>query len=473
MTASVAHFGQALGLGTRMSFIVTTCGLIGVAGVIALATRQDILVIVLGIAALGVATLVGFKWPILCLGLFAALIPIEEIVVIDGFGTISRFAGILFAVTYAIPRLGRLKLGAMPTPAWIYLAWALVSVGWALDAGTAWGQILTLLQLFVIAFLVADFVVHRPEKVRSVLWVYSLSATASALIGIESFVTAGARAAVFQSQNPEHFAAALTPALLFGFDLAMHGSRRVLGAAMALVTTIGVLVSGTRGAWVAVVLVVLLMMLPQLSLKRRFAVAALALALAVVAYQLPGVAALIDQRVGTALSTGGAGRTDIWSVAGTIYRSSPLVGVGYANFPVAYTPEMVRASDVVSWSTDVRGAHNFVVSTLVELGPIGLLALALFLGPLVLRRGWGREATMVQAMLACLLIQASFVDMLSNRKPIWLVIGFAAGLAYLARREQAEAHDWGGLFAPPSGGSERTSAPASERPASRGIPPPV
>lgn len=471
MTASVDHFGQALGLGTRMAFVVTTCGLVGLVGVIALATRQDVVVIVLGIAALGVATLVGFKWPILCLGLFAALIPIEEIVVIDGFGTISRFAGILFAATYAIPRLGRLKPGAMPPPAWAYLAWAVASVGWALDAATAWEQILTLLQLFVIAFLVADFVVHRPETVRSVLWVYSLSASASAVIGIESFLTGGARAAVFQSQNPEHFAAALTPALLFGFDLAMHGSRRALGAAMALVTTIGVLVSGTRAAWVAVVFVVLLVMLPQLSPKRRFALAALALAFAVAAYQLPGVAALIDARVGTALSTGGAGRADIWSVAGTIYRSSPLVGVGYANFPVAYTPAMVRASDVVSWSTDVRGAHNFVLSTVVELGPIGLLALALFLGPLVLRRGWGREATTVQAMLTCLLVQASFVDMLSNRKPIWLVIGLAAGLAFVARREHAQGYVRGGLSASPSGAPEGIATTPRERLGARRMPP--
>ena len=121
----------------------------------------------------------AFRWPILPLALFAALIPLEEVVVIEGLGTISRFAGILFAVTYALPRLGHLKLGAMPPAAWAYLAWAVVSVGWALDPGTAGGQIVTCLQLFVVAVFVADFVVHRPAIVRPVLWVYSLSATAT------------------------------------------------------------------------------------------------------------------------------------------------------------------------------------------------------------------------------------------------------------------------------------------------------
>ena len=82
-----------------------------------------------------------------------------------------------------------------------------------------------------------------------------------------------------------------------------------------------------------------------------------------------------------------------------------------------------------------------MILTIVELGPIGLLLLAAFLGPLVLRRGWGPEALTVQAALASLLMQALFVDMFANRKQVWLVIGLAAGLAYLARRGGAAVDD--------------------------------
>ncbi len=465
MSASVARIGQALRVGSATAWLITACGIVGVAGVTALATGLGMLPILLGLAVLGVGTLLGLKWPILPLALFAALIPIEEIVLIEGFGTISRFAGILFAVTYALPRLGHLKLGAMPAAAWAYVAWALVSVGWALDPGRTGGAMLTFLQLFVVAVFVADFVVHRPATVRSILWVYSLSATATALIGIQTFVTAGTRAAVFQGQNPEHFAAILTPALLFGLHAALSGDRRILGAAIAFVTTIAVIVTGTRAAWVAIVVVVVLFMLPQVSPKRRIAMAGLALALAAVAFQIPGVADLIGERASTAISSGGAGRTDIWSVAGTIYQSSPVLGVGFANFPVAYTPEMLRASSVTSWLyTEGRAAHNFVIMTLIELGPIGLMLLAAFFGPLVLRRGWGAQALVVQASLAALLIQALFVDMLSNRKPVWLVIGFAVGLAYLARRDRATTNDGRG-DAPP--GAASVSAAALARPPDR------
>ncbi len=139
MTASLARVERALGVSSRMAWLVAACGVVGVAAVMAIAAQQDMLTILLGVAALGVGVLLGLKWPILPLALFAALIPIEEILVVEGLGTLSRFAGILFAVTYALPRLGHLKLGAMPPAAWAYLAWAVVSVGWALDPGTATG----------------------------------------------------------------------------------------------------------------------------------------------------------------------------------------------------------------------------------------------------------------------------------------------------------------------------------------------
>jgi hypothetical protein len=113
MTASIARVGQVLGVSHRAAWLIAACGLVCVASAAALATRQDMLTILFGLGILGVVTLLGLRWPILSLALFAALIPLEQVVVIEGFGTISRFAGILFAVTYALPRLGHLKFGAM------------------------------------------------------------------------------------------------------------------------------------------------------------------------------------------------------------------------------------------------------------------------------------------------------------------------------------------------------------------------
>jgi hypothetical protein len=109
--------------------------------------------------------------------------------------------------------------------------------------------------------------------------------------------------------------------------------------------------------------------------------------------------------------------------------------VGYANFPLAYTPEVMREAGVTSYLHTGLGPHNVVVGTLAELGLVGLVLLGLFLVPLVVNRGWGPDAATVRASIASLLVVALFLDVVGNRKQVWLMIGLAAGLQYLARRE--------------------------------------
>jgi O-antigen ligase len=440
MTESIARLGSALRVSNRIAWLCTGAFMVGLVGFVALATRRDMLPLALGLVVIAIAVAVSFRWPLLALGVFAALIPIEEIGVIGGFATISRFAGIAFAVTYGLPRLGRMTLSVMPAAGWAYVAWCLVSIGWAIDSNPALAELITLVQLFVISVLVANFVIARPDGVRPVMWAYSLSATATALIGILAYATSDTRVAALEGQNPAQFAAVLLPALAFGLFEGLRGRQRVFGAAVAVITSLGILVSGTRGAWVAVAVLVLVFVLPQLSFRRRGIALALSAGVAFLVVSLPGLSDLVIGRIETAVSSGGAGRTDIWSVAATIYQSAPVVGVGYANFPVAYTPDVVRATGVVDYTKTGAGPHNFVVGTLVELGPLGLVLAVLLFIPLVIRRGWGPDAATVQAALASLLTLALFLDIVGNRKQVWLFVGMAAGLTYLRRRraERAE-----------------------------------
>lgn len=445
MSASIARIGDAFRLNPKAAGLVALIVLAGVTGLVAIATWQGLLPMAFGLVFLAIVVAASFRWPLMALAGFAALIPIEEVLLIGGIGTISRFAGILFVVTYGLPRIGRIAFGAMPPAGWALLAWSIVSLGWAMDPDVALAQLPTLVQLFIIAVLVADFIVEQPAMVRPLLWVYSAAAAATALAGILSYAATDARAAALQDQSPAQFAAVLLPALAFGLYEVLKGDRRVLGGAVFLLTTLGVLVSGTRGAWVAAAVVALLFILPQLKPRRRLAAIALAAATALLVAQVPGVTDLVSGRIETALSSGGAGRTDIWSVGATIYQSAPVLGVGYANFPVAYTPEVVLTSNVARYALTGAGPHNLVLGTLVELGPIGLLLLALFLVPLVLQRGWGPNAATVRAALASLVTMALFLDIVGNRKQVWLFIGFAAGLGYLARRRRIEQSGDAGL----------------------------
>ena len=442
--SAVVRVQSGLGLGDRSAQVVAWGSLAIVGVTVAISTRFSVQVQVLGLVAALFAFLASLRWPLLPLLGFAVLIPIEEAVVLGQLGSLSRYAEILFIVAYGLPRLGRLAVTAMPAAGWAYVGWAMFSITWAIDPLVTIQELPILGLLFTMAVLVAAFVVEHPTIVRPVLWAYSLAATVTAAIGILAYlrgdVTAD-RVAALPGQDPAHYAALLLPALVFAIYELLAGRWILVASVMAMASTAGIVVSGTRGAWVSAAVVVALYLLPRLDPIRRIVAVGIVAILLGLTLQLPGVSALITERTDSALASGGAGRTDIWSVGLLIYASTPINGVGLDNFPVAYTPELIRESGVTTiapWRPAFRSPHNIIIGTLGELGTIGLALLGLFLLPLLRRRGWGPDASMIQAVLASLCMMALFLDLL-NRKEIWLVLGLASGLALLARRDRLAA----------------------------------
>jgi O-antigen ligase len=439
MTVAARRIQEGLGVKGLPVAAIFAAAVLALAIVLAGAARWNLGVPLLGAAVAAVGVLASIRWPLLPLYAMVALIPIEEAVVIGPFGTLSRYMEILFILVYGLPRIGRLAISAMPAAGWGYVVWATMSLAWAINPEGTLEALPVLWLLFAMAIIVAAAVVDRPTIVRPILWVYSISATVTAVIGILDYLrgtlVAPDRIAAIQGQDPAHYAALLLPAMVFSLFELMNGRMMLLAGSIALLSTLGIIVSGTRGAWVAAGVVAALYLFPRLGPGRRILAVLLLLVLGAVSVQVPGVSALIADRADTAISSGGAGRTDIWIVGLSIYESTPLTGVGFSNFPDAYTPERVRAADIETiapWRGAFRDPHNLAVGTLGELGTVGLIVLICFLGPLLIRSGWGPEADVVQACLASLVVMAMFLDVFL-RKEIWLMIGISCGLAWLAR----------------------------------------
>lgn len=444
MRTVILRIAATLGISEGAAFLLVAVFIVAMEVVIAAAIATRGLLPTIGVIGALLVLLVSFRWPLLPLFAFAFFIPIEELILIGGLGTVSRYAGIIFIVAYGLPRLGRLRLVTMPIPGWAYLGWAILSVGWALHPEAALAELAVLILLFAVGVLIAVVVAERPTIVRPLLWTYSLSASLTAIVGISIFVTGGsssdARVAALPGQSPAYYAALLLPALAFSLHQLIEHRATIMSTAVATVCLIGIVVSGTRGAWVSAAAIVLLFVLPRLSWSRRVLTFGAIAVLLIGSLQLPGAASLVH-RAEIAVSSGGAGRTDIWTVGLTIFEAAPVAGVGLANFPVAYTPELVRESDVGVYSANnpaSRAPHSIIVGTLGELGMIGFLLLASFLLPLLLTRGWGPDARAVQAALVSLMVSALFLDVLS-RKQVWLLVGIGCGLAYLARTQQGQA----------------------------------
>lgn len=441
MMASAARVQDLFGFNRWISRLLVVAAVGGTAALVLVAMRMGQVERVALVGAFGLAILLFLRWPLVPLYLFVALIPIEFVGIVGDLGTLSRYAGILFAIVYGVPRLGRLTLSAVPLPGWLFFGWALLSITWALDPTVAATALATLVQMFLIMVLVADVVVHRPLIVRPLLWVYSISAAITGVIGIDAYLTGATstgRVSAFATQDVAQFAAILLPALVFSLSELLRGRVIPISGAIAAITSTGIIVSGTRGAWLSAVVVIALFVIPRMTPRVRIASVGVIALLLIVAFQLPGVSDLVSKRTATAVTTGGAGRTDIWNVGLTIIQTSPVIGVGYGNFPVAFTPEMIAESDVGAYLANdesARGPHSIIFGSIAELGIIGFIPLAMFLVPFVLRRGWGPDGAAVQAALVSVLVSALFLDVL-NRKQVWLIIGMAAGLTYLAMRRR-------------------------------------
>jgi len=323
MTTTVAGIGRAgevergdrwraiLGRLVRLAMIVLAAALVGVA----IKTGREVQV--LALAAAGLAFLLSLRWPLLPLVAFAVLVPFEQAVFVEGVGTLSRYAAIAFLVAYGVPRLGRLKVRAMPVAAWGYLAWAILSLGWAIDPATSLAIIPPLVLLFVVAVVIAAAVVEQPEIVRPLVWAYAISATATSFLGTAAYVLGEGpigpndRVAGLAGQDPAFFAAILLPAFVVGFYELLYLRWVVPSAFILAVSSIGILISGTRAAWLSAIVVVFLFVLPRLEPVRRFAALTIAVLGFVLVLQIPGVSALIQARTDTAIATGGADSSQV------------------------------------------------------------------------------------------------------------------------------------------------------------------
>ncbi len=198
------------------------------ASAVAVASRFNVAIYLAGAVAVLAVVILSGRRPYLPLLIFAAFIPFDEAVRLGDLGTLGRAGAILFAVVYALPRLGRLNLRATPAAGWVYIGWAVVSLAWALDQGVTTSELGTLIQLFALGVLVADVVVHQPTIVGPVLWAYSLSAAAAGMVGIVGFLggqmQGGERIAALPGQDPAQYAAVLLPALVFGMRELLRGS---------------------------------------------------------------------------------------------------------------------------------------------------------------------------------------------------------------------------------------------------------
>jgi O-antigen ligase len=297
---------------------------------------------------------------------------------------------LMMAVICGVPVLGAARFGhasLLNFVLWLVLVGtglAAVSVSTTFD--TALTHQLVTLFLAVGAFVLAGYIAADPEpRYRVVMAFYvvgCLAATVAALVGYfnilpstyDLFTNYGRARGTFK--DPNVYAAALPPAIVFLFWTTLRGSVRaaLLAACVALVLSIGLLISFSRGAWASAAFSLLFAGWLALVTTRRTrdyarlsAVAALGgiafVGVIGAALQMDTVSKLFEERASLDQSydEGPEGRFGGQAKARALILDHPF-GIGTHTFRDTYHPEE---------------AHNVYLSQFLNAGWLGGLCYAI------------------------------------------------------------------------------------------------
>jgi O-antigen ligase len=315
----------------------------------------------------------------LCAYIFA--VPFDTLLQ-TGPGTITKFLGLASAAVMVIVLTDRRRVLGAPAAAvpWIaYLAWSVASYMWSAVPMYRNELLSANIELFAI-FLIAAMIRIGERELWFILGAALAGGTAFAAFGIWIFRSApstisgsGSERLAIQLNtssyvNADHFSAALIMPIALGLVAMLHfkGWRKILCAAALLVLFGGAFVSGTRGSFIAIVIMWVYLMIVN---RRRIELIAIAAAGLLASIAFPNVwIRFTDPGQGEA-----GGRYAIWGIAWDAFRQRPLFGIGADQFRIAYSQSYLANAHGTLITRWVQDPHNLIVSNAVELGIIGLV----------------------------------------------------------------------------------------------------
>jgi O-antigen ligase len=372
----------------RISAVLLVLCLLCAWGAVALAGTKTGMAIALVVALGPIAIYLALTAPIVFpFALYLILVPFDNLLAFHSFGTLTKLLGLCSAAAIAM-RFFVTRKYIMPDRAvlaWLpFLILSIASLTWAIDPKAGIQNVLSVVQLFALYALLSFTPIDRKTLgiVITAVIVGGVLASGYGAYLFHKGVNVSEEGRLFintgdASIDPNHFAAALLVPLALTL-VAIVEARRLSIRAFAAVAMgfigIGILVSGSRGALLSVIV-----MVAYLIYRSRKRMILIGLSLAGGGIGLAGFGHIVD-RFNQIEATGGAGRLGIWRVALHAIKLRPIFGAGAGNFPLAYNDSFLSVPAFASMKTieDARWSvapHNDLIWAGVELGILGLAAL--------------------------------------------------------------------------------------------------
>jgi O-antigen ligase len=372
--------------------------------------------------------------------LFVLTIPWEGVIEHAVLGSVSRMVGFVMAACWCASVLTTLrlrKLGFFHVLLCLFVALNAASLFWTASPERTMTQIMTWFELLLMSFIFWDLYTER-SSVMVALQMYIFGAYMVACNTLLNYVAGTAFYYERFSAVNTHpddlgiiLALGLPVASYLAAFLPVNRFRflRVVNITFVGAALVGIALSGTRTALVAVLPGILFGLALMLRLRRSAMIGVMVLLIAAASVVVPRIPEASVARLGTTAAEVRSGdlngRVELWSEGLESFRRHALLGVG---------GNMFRSINI-----EGKVAHNTFLSVLVELGILGFLLCAVMLinvGAQALNQPtWDRRLWL--CILATWAIGASMLTW-EHRKPTWLFLNLiVASAAALHVRENA------------------------------------
>lgn len=392
-------------------------------------------------------------------GIYAALLPFDNVLGLGAVGTLTRYFGIASIVAFLANRLilARGQVLKPPSVVWGWVAFlflAGLSSLWALSPQSTFRGLFTIVGLFLVYLCVGvyPFKKREVEVLKGLIILGGFLASVCSLLLYAQGVTYGESirvSLVFGEErmvDPNQLATSLVLPLIFSLEWMMgpNSFRRKCAIVSTGVVLSAILLTGSRGGVLSAA-IAMLIFLWRISkkLSQRSVIAAGLVITTIVAMLIMGSLPqnLLERfNPDVVLGSEGAGRFSIWKIGAVAFSDKPLLGYGYNNFPYAY--DLFYPQVPIRYDPGVhRPAHNIYLQTFVEMGVIGgFLLLVVFWQHWRLVRWLSRRQpayTAVEAILVGVLVAGLTLGNL-YWKYFWLAFSLTLILANTERRASTE-----------------------------------
>jgi hypothetical protein len=387
--------------------------------------------------------------PSVALALLCAVLPVEGIaarslqmseVRLVGFGALAIWIAHLLLHGKRI-RFDRTFLFGLAL-----VAWAGLSITWAVQLEGVGSYYFTLLQTLVL-FLLCINVVQDETDFRIVMAGLLLGALASSPMALNVFVqNVIERARVYEAQNPNGYSLVIGFSILAGLYLVrtLKGFwLRMLLLAGTLFLAVPLVLAQSRTGWLATGCAVAVTIWYTRHRVRNFLlmmVFGVAMVGVLFATGLVNITLVDRANELVTLRNQGSNRLDVWRVAGNVIADNPVVGVGFHQFPRKFNQYRAETPSIRRDQIPSRDPHNTYIGVMAELGIVGLALLLLMFWSACREEDVppGRRPWISDTMVAYVMV-FSIGGTILLAKLFWVALALAAKARTIAAAGEPEA----------------------------------